>query len=47
MNTLDQFDRVLLDDFIGQHWAQFVEFCEQHDMDEAACEELAKRLLPS
>lgn len=43
-NALEQFDYSVISDFIGQHWASFVSFCEERDMDEAACDDLANKL---
>ena len=41
---MEQFDYVVLNDFIGQNWAQFLVFAEGHGLDEAACEDLANRV---
>ncbi len=43
-NELEQFDYGVINDFIGQNWAVFISFCEEREMDEAACDDLANKL---
>ena len=42
---IEEWDCVILADFVGQNWANFVEFCHiNHGMSEAECEDIANRL---
>jgi hypothetical protein len=45
MDQLEQFDFIVIDNFIGQNWAAFVAFCQsEHDMPETEVEDLGERL---
>ncbi len=41
---MDEFEKGLLSDFIGENWAKFLAFCEDRDLDEAQAEELSNKL---
>lgn len=41
---MDEFDYGLVADFLGQNWAAFLDFADQSDVDELACEDLLRAL---
>lgn len=42
---MDEFDFLLLSDFIGQNWERFKQFVEdEYDFDEEYCELIAQEL---
>jgi hypothetical protein len=41
---LDEHDKILLSQFIGENWASFLAFCDEQGISEADAEELANKL---
>ena len=41
---MDEYEKKVIADFLGNNWASFVAFADEFDIDEARCEEIANNL---